>query len=308
MRRPPRRQRGVALILVLWVSALLAVIAGSFAFATRADLLAVQVSVVRARAEAAADAGVVRALYELSKPNEDTSRWQADGAPHELAFGEARVVVRATDESGKIDLNAAPDELLHGLFLSAGLAPQAAEALVEAMKDWRDEDGLSRPNGAEAPQYRAAGLPYSPANAPFRAIEELQLVLGMDPRAYRRVAGAITVHSRRPGLAVQIAPRAALFALPGVNAEAVDGYLALRDAARAAGQPMPVFAPAARFDGLAYNFAYGLRAEARLADGALFVREAVVQILPEPKRPFAVLAWREAADSGSPGNDQVKNR
>lgn len=292
--RPRGRQRGVALILVLWVSALLATIAASFAFATRADLLAVRASVARAKAETAADAAVARALYELAKPNEDPSRWSADGAPRELAFGDARVLLRITDESGRIDLNAASDALLEGLFRSAGLAADEASRLLEAVKDWRDEDAESRPNGAEAPQYRAAGRADGPANGPFRSIEELQLVLGMRPDLYRRIAGALTVHSRRPGIAAHAAPREALLALPGLDAATLDGWLAQRDAAVAAKRPVPPLAQAAKFEGLAYNFAYGLRAEARLADGTTFVREAVAQVLPDPKRPVAVLAWREA--------------
>ena len=66
--------------------------------------------------------------------------------------------------------------------------------------DWRDADDLKRPNGAEEPEYRAAGLDYKPANAPFQAIEELQLVLGMRPDIYRRLAPSITVFSRSPGV------------------------------------------------------------------------------------------------------------
>jgi general secretion pathway protein K len=299
MRHFPVMQRGVALILVLWVAILLTVIAGSFAFAMRTDMQVVQNSVAIARAEAAANAGVHRALLELFKPPTDAERWQADGQAHEITLAGAKVTVSVLDESGKIDINAAAIELLKGLFLSAGLKDEEAVALVDAVQDWRDADDLRRLNGAEEPEYRAAGLKYKPANAPFQTIEELQLVLGMKPEIYHRIAGFITVYARQPGLNAAIASRAALLAIPGATAEQVDGYMAQREAARAAKQPVPLFPPAARFAGVSYNLAYSLRAEARLEDGTVFVREAVAQILPDPRRPFTFLAWKESVPVSS---------
>jgi general secretion pathway protein K len=305
MRHFPVMQRGVALILVLWVTILLTVIAGSFAFAMRTDMQVVQNSVAMARAEAAANGGVHRALLEMFKPPSDAERWQADGQAHEITLAGANVTVSALDESGKIDINAAAVELLKGLFLSAGLKDEEAVALLDAVQDWRDADNLRRPNGAEEPEYRAAGLKYKPANAPFQTIEELQLVLGMKPEIYRRIAGVITVYARQPGLNAAIASRAALLAIPGATAEQVDGYMVQREAARAAKQPVPVFPPAARFGGVSYNLAYSLRAEARLEDGTVFVREAVAQILPDPRRPYTFLAWKESVPVSSQSmNDQ----
>ncbi len=299
MKAARKWQRGVALILVLWVSILLTVIAASFAFATRTDMQVLQNSVSTARAEAAANAGIYRILYDLYKPSNNEERWQADGQTHDMTFGGVKLVVSALDESGKIDINAAASELLKGLFVSAGVTEEDALALVDAVQDWRDNDNLRRLNGAEEAEYRAAGLKYKPANVPFQTIEELQLVLGMKPEIYRRIADIITVYSRQPGLNVSIASRAALLAIPGASAEQVDGYIAQREAARAAKQPLPPFAPGARYVGLAYNFAFSLRAAARLDDGTVFVREAVAQVLPDPKRPYTFLSWKEATPVSS---------
>ena len=57
-------QRGVALILVIWLTTLLTVVAASFAFSARTDALVVSNSIAMARAQAAADAGVARAVWE----------------------------------------------------------------------------------------------------------------------------------------------------------------------------------------------------------------------------------------------------
>src|SRR5207248_8576431 len=82
--------------------------------------------------------------------------------------------VTAVDESSKIDLNYASDALLRSLMTSVGgLDDQAASHVVDAILDWRDPDDAKRPNGAEADDYRAAGLKYGPSNAPVETVGEL---------------------------------------------------------------------------------------------------------------------------------------
>jgi general secretion pathway protein K len=60
-----RRQRGVALVIVMWAAVILAVIASSFILERRTEQLVVSNSMSMARAEAAANAGVQRALHDL---------------------------------------------------------------------------------------------------------------------------------------------------------------------------------------------------------------------------------------------------
>jgi hypothetical protein len=36
---------------------------------------------------------------------------------------------------------------------------------------------------------------------------------------------------------------------------------------------------------------YTVRSEARMPDGTVFVRQAVIRLMPDTKRPAAVLAW-----------------
>ena len=300
-----RAETGVALVLVLWVCALLMVIAGSFLFESRTGALVIRNSVSMATAEAAADAGIYRAVYELYRVDNAPDAWKRDGTPHEWAFDNASVRIEMRDESAKIDINTASDALLRGLLLSVGLSDDQAAKLLDAILDWRDPDSLKRPNGAEASDYEAAGLSYRPANAPFQAIEELQLVLGMRPEIYRQLAPLVTVYSRQAGVNPQLASRAVLLAIPGVAVDAVDAYLALREQARQAGEPLPTFVQAGPYVAPSVAQVASLRSEARLSDDMIFVREAVALIRPAPRKPVTFLAWREAtseptADSGNP--------
>jgi general secretion pathway protein K len=286
-------QRGVALVLVMWVAVLLTVIASSFIVERRTEMLVVRNSVSMARAEAVADAGVQRAVFEMYRTDNAPEGWKRDGTVYDWSFDNVPVKVEIRDESAKIDINTASDALLRGLFLSLGLADDEAARIVDAILDWRDADSFKRPNGAELPEYRAAGLSYGPANAPFQAIEELQLVLGMRPELYRRVAPLITVFSRQPGINPQLASREVLLALPGMTSDVVDQYLVLREAARAQGQPLPPF-PQAGSLATGYTMVSSVRSEARLDDGTIFAREAVVLMRPTPRKIATYVAWRES--------------
>ena len=294
-----RSQRGVALVIVVWASVLIAVIASSFIVERRTEQLIVRNSAEIARAEAAANAAVMAAVLQLYRGDSSPDRWLKDGAPHDWAFDGIPVRVVIRDESAKIDINTANDALLRGLFMSAGLPEDDAAHLVDAVLDWRDADSLKRANGAEEDDYRAAGLAYKPANEPFQAIEELQLVLGMRPELYRRIAPSITVFSRQPGINVHLASRDTLLALPGVTAEQVDQYIAAREANRAAGQALPPFPPAGALASGASMIAT-IYAEARLDDGLSFAREAAALLRPAPHRPVAFIAWRESTAAADP--------
>ena len=300
-----RRDRGIALLLVLWLTALLTVIAGGFAYAMRNEAMAARNTMSQAQGRALADGAVQRMAFELMRPRTLAEAWSPDGTVHTWAEGDARVNVNALDESGKIDINSAPETLLNGLLQTVGQVDAATAArLVDAIGDWKDPDDLRRPNGAEAPDYQAAGLSYKPANALFESVAEVQRVLGMTPAIFARLAGSLTVFSGMPGINPSYASRAVLMAVPGATDAIVDTYISQRNAALAARQPLPVFPLGG--GGTAINV-WRIRAEVTTADGAIFIREAVVRPGQPPGPAVTVLDWQQgdtpmlvAADAAQP--------
>jgi general secretion pathway protein K len=290
-------QRGVALIIVLWIVTLLTLVASSFIYAMRTDIGIVANTLSRAKAIAVADAAIQRATYELFKPGNIADRWNADGTSREWSLGDTSVTITMTDESGKLDINTANELLMRGfLQTTGGLTEEEAATLTDAIGDWRDADSLKRLRGAEEPEYVAAGLKYKPANAPFLAVEELKRVLGMTPQIYARLAPYITIYSRGGGVNWQIAPRQLMRAIPGVTEEQIETYIQQRDLAIANKQPVPLFTAGAAYPAGASGFTTRVVAEAHTADDGIFVREAVVMRVPNPKRMFAFLLWREARE------------
>lgn len=318
--------RGIALVSVLWILALLAIIAGSFTTDSRTNVKLAYNLVENAKARALADAGVNRAILALlgrerqpmlspemealiaSRPELEQvldpygetmlrdageQRWPADGTVYAWRFGGGEIIISIRDETGKIDLNAAGDELLKGLFLSVGLEEPEAAALVDAIADFRDPDGLRRLNGAEDDEYRDAGFAYGAKDRPFDAVEELRQVMGMSRELYARVAPALTVYSGQSGIDPWTAPRAALLALPGVDSAAVEALLAAR--AEAGPAALSELLGTADYLSRSRRHVFTLRAEARTAGGGIFVRRAVARINRDLDKFVVFHAWTQGA-------------
>lgn len=287
-----RAQRGIALIIVLWIMTLLTLIASSFIQAMRTEINIVGNSVSRAKLDAAATAGVQRAILEMMKPLQIPDRWNIYGVPQTWEFQGIPMQISLLDESAKIDINVGNEALIRGLLRSQGLSEEEAGALMDAILDWRDPDTLKRLRGAEEADYAEKGLAIKPANAPFQSIEELQLVMGMTPALYQRLAPLITIYSRQGGINSQIASREVLRAIPNVTEAQIDEYIQQREQARANKLPVPVFGPAAMYAS-GGNGILRIRVEANSEDGSSFIREAVVMRLPSPKRSYTFLRWQE---------------
>ena len=278
-----RAQRGAALILVMWMVALLTALVGAYAASARIEYMqgrGLQGTVV---ADAAARAGLEYALVRLQS-REPEFGWIPDGRSYRWAFGAATVEVSIVDESGKIDLNAADAPLLAALFRVLGLEASEADAIAAAIVDWRDADDLTQPmGGAEAPQYAAAGLPYGAKNAPFETVGEVEQVLGMERALYEAAARHLTVFSGLPQPDQRFASGEVLQAM------GVDPAMALQQRETDAGMSQGLVG--------AGSGTYSIDSRARLADGRQALLRAVVRAGGGglPGSAYVPLAWEEGA-------------
>lgn len=189
------RQRGAALLLVMWLVLLLSGLVAGYAMSARIESLQGNGAARGVVADEAARAGVELAVSRLLAQDPE-QRWAADGRAYELPFGPTTLTIEVLDESAKIDINAAPPSLLSGLFVELGEPLERAEQMAAAIVDWRDPDNLSQPvGGAEDPAYAAAGLAWGAKDAPFESVAELAQVLGMRPALVAAAAPHLTVYS-----------------------------------------------------------------------------------------------------------------
>jgi general secretion pathway protein K len=293
-----RRQAGIAFVVVLWVLALLAILLGSFALLARTEHLQARHLFDSTQALYAAEAGVNRAIYELMQPDPQ-ARWLPDGRSYAFGFEGAEVDVRITDESGKIDLNAADAQTLDLLFQSLGVDPAESAQLGDAIIDWRDPDDLLMPNGAEDPEYEAAGLAYGAADAPFTTVSELQQVLGMNYDLFKAVEPAVTVYTGQGTPNAAFAPLESMRAIPGMT----DDLARLLIEQRHAWDPAVGGAPPLLPDGTPLMVqggtgTYSIESRATLENGAWTRLTATVRIggAGTSGLAYTVLRW----DDGEP--------
>jgi len=301
-RMPHQRERGVAFVLVLWVIAMLSIILGSFALIARTENLQARHLFDTTQARYAAEAGLNLAIFELRKAD-PMQKWIADGRPYRFGYGEAEIEVSIHDDSGKIDINTAANngDLLTNLFVTHGVDLDHAMALSDAIKDWIDADDLKQPNGAEAEDYKAAGLSYVPKNAPFDTVSELQQVLGMTYDLYSKIEPAITIYSGRSSPNAGLADRDTLMALyPDAAPEVIDQLVQQIQSQPPGGDPGSVLAP----DGTPImagggGLTYSVKSRAKLPNGATTVLDATIRMggVSSAGRPFVILRWRDGETS-----------
>ncbi len=284
-----KRQKGFALLMVLWVSILLTVLISGYTVLTRTETLQSRFLFDDAQARYMALAGIERAVLELRKPDLET-RWQADGRTYEFEFDGALIEVEIMDETGKIDINAAPDQMLLDLFSSIGVDEQEAQELTDAIQDWKDPDDLGRMSGAEDPDYESAGYPYGAKDASFDTVEELQQVMGMSYELFVQLEPSITVFSGRSTVNAAFAPVSVLRALPGMDIDQAQQFVDARQQVDGLGAALPQLPdgtqPVAQGGGLTYS----IRSRATLENGAWAkVEQTIRHGGTRFGRPFRVL-------------------
>jgi len=88
-------------------------------------------------------------------------------------------VLRFQDARGLINLNFGSEPDLYSLLELLGVKTQDRDPLIAKLQDYIDPDPFARLNGAEAPQYTAAGRE-PPPNKPLRTPWEVRRILDWD--------------------------------------------------------------------------------------------------------------------------------
>ena len=188
-----KRQRGFALLIVLWTMGLLALLGTQIVAAGRSDTQLADNLKQAAVLAAAADGAVADVMYHMQAAADP--RLRADGVVHRVLIGQTVVLVRIENETDRVNLNTASGDLLKSLIIEVGGPPALAERLAAAILDWHTENANPRQGGAKAADYRAAGRNYGPPGTPFQSVHELTYVLGMSADLYARLAPHLTVLS-----------------------------------------------------------------------------------------------------------------
>ena len=300
LRPSPGANRGIALVLVLWVLTLLTVMAVGMTATQRTETALTDNLIADARFRALSEAAIAYTIHHFTTPpageglaqgvGQDQSNadlpqpWLPNGSPRSWSFDGNPLSIAVFNEQSLINLNQAPPQVLAALLVALGVEEEAAAAIADAICDWRDEDDLKLTNGAEDGDYPSAGRAPGAKDAPFVAVEELQQVLGMNRAIYRLLAPEVTVDTAGVQVDQTFASAAVMAALQGIPLDQAAIQTQQRDEqALASGQGVAVV----NRGGPLY------RIQVKEEGGVKSARamEALVEIAPGQTPPFR-LRWR----------------
>jgi type II secretory pathway component PulK len=183
-------RRAFATLLVFGVIVIAAVVVVMLQSTAFSQAAAGREALARVRAHWAARAGLEATIARLEFDTENPDSSDAFKVIDELAsVGEgsfASATYRITswdngteypgpsDAHSRLNINLLTrDQLLL-------IEPLMTEDIADSILDWIDADDDVRELGAELGYYQSLPYPYEPRNAPFRSIQELELVAGVD--------------------------------------------------------------------------------------------------------------------------------
>ena len=292
---------GFALILVLWALVLLSGLALTAAAAVRTDSHAVRNLMDAAAARHLAQAAIFQTITNLLDKNSELNIDPRGEQSHRVDILGHPVEVRVIDECAKVDINTGWSGLIAGL-VGSELPGKAGFEVVQAILDWRDPDHRRRPRGAEDDDYVEAGYAHGAGDSFFAVIDELQLVKGMTPALYRRLAPHITVDCLNAGVDAAVASPIILASVPDVDPAALSAYL---DARRLASANEIVklaegFEKDSKYFEISSQTAFEIVATARLKPEVRARWRAVIWLTGDDTSPFRVRRWegRAVTDDG----------
>ncbi|MBW2630659.1 MAG: general secretion pathway protein GspK [Deltaproteobacteria bacterium] len=202
MKKILMNDRGVALILVILMISIIVAITLQLNMASRSGIYEAANLGDGIRAACVAKSGFCMGEALLSEDKNDLDSLNENWAEAELLsagsgalFDTGHFGLHIEDESGRIPINKLVDgteynDKIKGLltgFLSLpkfGLDEQQVRDIVDAVKDWIDEDDETTGFGAEDIYYGGLENPYACKNAPLDCIEELLMVKGITENLY----------------------------------------------------------------------------------------------------------------------------
>ena len=257
---------GSALIIVLWVTGLLAMFVAGFAFDMQIEARITSASRKKLKAEYLARGGYALAQMALMETldadvnNPDRSVYMGKGNDTQLRNG---VIALAQGggadfsrelEGGKITVSIQPEnanmnvnslifvndrqmtyETWKDLFDIAGVPFEDRDALVDCLVDWVDENDFSQLNGAESDYYESLDPPYSAYNGPIATVEDLMLIKGFNERmadtgrtVYESIAGYLTTYADNEKININAATEETLIAFFGMDAQIAEAIVSER--------------------------------------------------------------------------------
>jgi general secretion pathway protein K len=330
---------GFILVAALWIVAALATLAVIFSIYVAKSAVSLSLNDSDIQTDALVYAALELTAYQVSTPKAEDAPGasppgtsspgtSSPGAPPAAAparpnsnappppprgdfsfrLGRANVAVSFLPETARIDINAAPPELLASFFTALGVQRQQAEQYVQRIAGWitspkqtgtqtGTQTVLSQDKDEEA-LYRAAGRSYAPRGAPFAHIDELYLVVGIPPAIIDRAKPFLTVYSGKSQIDVIDAAPEVVAAIPGLTPNIIQSLAEARRTGAGEDQVTRLLGalPMQNVVTIEGGDTYRVTARIRYDNGRQAAAEAVIRTGADDG-PYGVLWWRNGFDA-----------
>jgi general secretion pathway protein K len=279
MHTDPRR--GAVLMTVLWSISLLAALAMAASVTFRSFAGVMSVDRNRVERDALITAGLEIAagiILDLGKttPLRDLERT--------VALSTGAVNVRLSDEGGRIDIAKAPAEVLAAMLRSAGAPPATADSVAKAIIEQR----------GNAPRTAPARRPPVLATTHEQALSNIGQIAGMRAQWLAAIAPLTTIYGSET-VNPLTAPRGVIAALPGVDANRLEAFIAERRVAPSdANRLAQMLGPAQNYVSDKPQRIAAVELRATLTESRsnnIAGARAVIAVLPQDSEPYRVLVF-----------------
>jgi general secretion pathway protein K len=226
-----------------------------------------------------------------------------------MRVGRTGVTVRFRSEAARIDLNAAPADLLAGLFTAVGVDSSRAETFAERIVGWRTKaqagadanaagaDGKDDKAAKEDKLYSEQHMPYPPRHAPFDNALELSLLPGVSLAVVERVLPFVTVFSGHPEVDVSSADPTVLSAFPEMTPQILGAVLNARVNDPGDGRALlALLGPAKARATADRSKAFRASIAVEFDNGRHVRAEVVFRLKDKGDEPYELLYWRDDFD------------
>ena len=233
-----KNERGMVLLLVLLVVALLAAVLTELSFSTLVDMRLAETFRDTTRATYLARGGLEvgqMILKDDDNAYDATDELWAIGV-QQYPVADGAISIEISDLDGRVDLNRLVTRGVNinvvikdrYLRLLEELGADRPDILVNTLIDWIDSDEELSVNGAESPNYGSRDVPYKCKNGPLDSLDELELVEAYSPELLKKLRPHVTAYGSAK-VNVNTASREVLLSLAEeMDLTAVETLLAAR--------------------------------------------------------------------------------
>jgi general secretion pathway protein K len=288
-------QDGFIIVAVLWILGALAALVSIYAVYVMNTASAFRVDEDHLQNEALVSAAIELTAYQLSA----TPAQRPTHGDFNFHMAKADIAVSFHSEMARIDLNAAPKELLAGLFTSLDVNPDAAANYADQIISWR---ALPSQNQAAAGAVGISNTVNTSLAGRFFHVNELSAVPGLAPELIERALPFVTVYSGHPQVNIFEATPKVLAALPGMTSELLKTVLAQRQAAGDGQALLQLLGPVANYATTDGGNASRIAVRITYGNGRRANSEIVILTFDAGNEPYSVLSWRD--DLETSGDDR----